>query len=85
MLTILRQDAQPNIGHACGHNLIAMALLGAAVTTATAMKEYGVTGKVLLVGTPAEEGGEHKSTHHHLGVRGNPELTRTTIAYCRTC
>lgn len=49
-------DALPKIGHACGHNLIAMASLGGALATAQIMKEQNLPGKVVLFGTPAEEG-----------------------------
>ncbi|WP_420098422.1 M20 family metallopeptidase [Corynebacterium sp.] len=51
-------DALPNIGHACGHNLIAAMSLGAAVALAPVADELGVT--VEVFGTPAEEGGGGK-------------------------
>ena len=47
-------DALVGIGHACGHNLIAMVSLGAALATAQVMKEHELGGKVVLFGTPAE-------------------------------
>ena len=46
-------DALPGIGHACGHNLICTASLGAGFGTAKAVDVLG--GTVLVVGTPAEE------------------------------
>ena len=46
-------DALPDIGHACGHNLIATASVGAALGTAKAVENLG--GRVSVVGTPAEE------------------------------
>ena len=46
-------DALPEIGHACGHNIIASAPTGAAVALRTAVDELG--GKVVLYGTPGEE------------------------------
>ena len=46
-------DALPAIGHACGHNLIAMASTAAAVGLAHALDP--ICGQVALVGTPAEE------------------------------
>lgn len=49
-------DALPGIGHACGHNLIAMMSIGAFIGVAELLKERGITGRVRLVGTPAEEG-----------------------------
>ncbi len=53
-------DALPGIGHACGHNLIATAALAAALASAAAMENYSLPGKVVLFGTPAEEGGGGK-------------------------
>ncbi|MBI2248284.1 MAG: M20 family metallopeptidase [Armatimonadetes bacterium] len=51
-------DALPEIGHACGHNLICTAALGAGIGLASAMKH--LSGKALVLGTPAEEGGGGK-------------------------
>jgi amidohydrolase len=51
-------DALPGIGHACGHNVIATAGLGAGLAAATLAEEVG--GQVLILGTPAEEGGGGK-------------------------
>ncbi|HRA47670.1 MAG TPA: M20 family metallopeptidase [Thermomicrobiales bacterium] len=46
-------DALPGLGHGCGHNLIAIAGIGAAMGLAEVASE--VNGKVSLFGTPAEE------------------------------
>ena len=46
-------DALPGIGHACGHNLIAAAGLGAGLGLAACLDRVG--GEVLVIGTPAEE------------------------------
>jgi amidohydrolase len=51
-------DALPAIGHACGHNVIAAAGLGAGLAAATLADELG--GRVVVMGTPAEEGGGGK-------------------------
>jgi amidohydrolase len=51
-------DALPELGHACGHNIIATAGLGAGLAAATVAAELG--GRVLIMGTPAEEGGGGK-------------------------
>jgi metal-dependent amidase/aminoacylase/carboxypeptidase family protein len=50
-------DALPGIGHACGHNLIAVSSIGAALAVADVMVSRSINGKVYLIGTPAEEGG----------------------------
>ena len=47
-------DALAGIGHACGHNTIATASCGAAVALAEAEPDF--PGKIVLLGTPAEEG-----------------------------
>ena len=46
-------DALPDIGHGCGHNIIAATSVGAALALKEAVRETG--GKVILYGTPAEE------------------------------
>jgi amidohydrolase len=51
-------DALPGIGHACGHNIIATAGLGAGLAAAAVAEEAG--GQVVILGTPAEEGGGGK-------------------------
>jgi amidohydrolase len=51
-------DALPGIGHACGHNVIAASGLGAGLAAAALAEELG--GRVLVLGTPAEEGGGGK-------------------------
>ncbi len=51
-------DALPGVGHACGHNIIAASSLGAALALAEVADDVGLT--VLLLGTPAEEGGGGK-------------------------
>lgn len=59
-------DALPEIGHACGHNLIAGGALGAFL--ALAGQASAVAGTVDLVGTPAEEGGGGKIKLLEAGV-----------------
>ncbi|KAG6832657.1 hypothetical protein H0H87_000839 [Tephrocybe sp. NHM501043] len=53
-------DALPGIGHACGHNLIAICGLGTAVAVKAALVAHNIPGKVVILGTPAEEGGGGK-------------------------
>ena len=55
---ICEYDALPGIGHACGHNVIAAAGLGAGLAAASMAAELG--GRVRILGTPAEEGGGGK-------------------------
>ncbi|RII20459.1 p-aminobenzoyl-glutamate hydrolase subunit B [Streptomyces sp. YIM 130001] len=51
-------DALPDIGHACGHNVIAAAAVGAGLGLADLADDLGLT--VTVLGTPAEEGGGGK-------------------------
>jgi amidohydrolase len=51
-------DALPDVGHACGHNVIAASTLGAALGLASVADDVGAT--VVVLGTPAEEGGGGK-------------------------
>jgi amidohydrolase len=51
-------DALPEIGHACGHNLIAAGAVGAFLALSRHAAE--LAGTVELIGTPAEEGGAGK-------------------------
>ncbi|KAM0330749.1 hypothetical protein ACHAQA_003702 [Verticillium albo-atrum] len=53
-------DALPGVGHACGHNLIATVGVAAAIGVKEALENGGVKGSVVLLGTPAEEGGGGK-------------------------
>ena len=51
-------DALPDVGHACGHNIIAASSLGAAIGLGAVAEELNLT--VTLLGTPSEEGGGGK-------------------------
>ena len=55
-------DALPGVGHACGHNLIAMSGAAVAIAIKTALQKHDVAGTVVLLGTPAEEAGGGKIT-----------------------
>ncbi|PTK63401.1 amidohydrolase [Staphylococcus haemolyticus] len=52
-------DALPGLGHACGHNIIGTA----SVLAGSALKQVidRIGGKVVVLGCPAEEGGENGS------------------------
>ncbi|CAN5705952.1 M20 family metallopeptidase [soil metagenome] len=52
-------DALPEIGHACGHNIIAASAVGTALALAEVAEELDLT--VVLLGTPAEEAGGGKA------------------------
>ncbi|HTZ08648.1 MAG TPA: M20 family metallopeptidase [Acidimicrobiales bacterium] len=83
-------DALPGVGHACGHNLIAAAAVGAGAALAPLADDLGLT--VTVLGTPAEEGGGGKvlllergafaGAHAAMMVHPWPEdrLTATCLA-----
>jgi amidohydrolase len=63
---IAEYDALPGLGHACGHNIIGTAALGA--TLALANLGDRLPGRVRLLGTPAEEGGGGKELMARRGA-----------------
>jgi len=50
---IAEYDALPEIGHGCGHNIIAASALGAALSLTPMMNK--IKGKIKVIGTPAED------------------------------
>jgi len=65
-------DALPDVGHGCGHNLIAAMGVGAGVTLSQIVKETG--GKVVVIGTPAEETNGAKVDMSNEGVFDNIDV-----------
>ena len=59
-------DALPTMGHACGHNLIAMTAAGAFLEAA--QQDIGDGVAIELIGTPAEEGGGGKIKLLRAGI-----------------
>ncbi len=51
-------DALPNLGHGCGHNLIAASTVAAGLGMREVLSDVG--GRAIVFGTPAEEGGGGK-------------------------
>lgn len=62
-------DALPELGHACGHNLIAAIAVGAALGLAPV--KWKLPGTLLVLGTPAEEGGGGKIKLIQAGLFGD--------------
>ncbi|PBK99551.1 amidohydrolase [Armillaria gallica] len=48
-------DGLCGIGHACGHNLIAISGCGVAIAVKATLEALNIPGKIILLGTPAEE------------------------------
>ncbi|MCI9595820.1 MAG: M20 family metallopeptidase [Firmicutes bacterium] len=61
-------DALPDLGHGCGHNLIAASSLGAALVLKKVMETTGLEGELRVIGTPAEEDGGGKILLLEKGV-----------------
>ncbi|KAK4196018.1 hypothetical protein QBC40DRAFT_310184 [Triangularia verruculosa] len=93
----VEMDALPDLGHACGHNLIASASLAGALATAQVMNTHSLAGKVYVFGTPGEEGYHggkiqllNRGAYHkvdvslisHPSVLNNSPFVRTTT-FCR--
>lgn len=82
---LVEYDALPEIGHGCGHNLIAISTLGAGIAARTALDH--LPGRIVVVGTPAEEGGGGKVRMLDAGVfddidislSSHPKSNRTTV------
>ncbi len=81
-------DALPSVGHACGHNIIAASSVGAAVALGAVADDLGLT--VLVLGTPAEEGGGGKVimlergafADAHMAMMVHPWPTERLTAAC---
>ncbi|MGH8994103.1 MAG: M20 family metallopeptidase [Acidimicrobiia bacterium] len=69
-------DALPEMGHACGHNVIAATAVGAALGLARVTDDAGLT--VTVIGTPAEEGGGGKIELLERGAFANAHLAMMT-------
>ncbi len=63
---VAEYDALPQIGHACGHNIIATASLGAGLALKTLGDE--LPGRIRILGTPAEERGGGKELMARQGA-----------------
>jgi amidohydrolase len=69
---VAEYDALPGLGHACGHNVIAAATVGAAAALAPDVDALGLT--LQVIGTPAEEGGGGKVFMLDAGVFDDLDL-----------
>ena len=63
---IAEYDALPDLGHACGHNVICATAVGAFLALSAVINDLG--GSVELIGTPAEEGGGGKELMARAGA-----------------
>ena len=75
-------DALPEIGHACGHNLIASGGLGAALAVGAMKAE--LPGTLIFLGTPAEEGGGGKVVMIDAGLFEGVDVAMMFHPACNT-
>jgi len=75
-------DALPEIGNACGHNLIAAMSFGAAISLSKALDDY--EGEIILAGSPAEELGEGKPFLIKKGVFDDVDVAMMIHPHCKT-
>ena len=75
-------DALPEIGHACGHNLIASGGLGAALAVGAMKAE--LPGTLIFLGTPAEEGGGGKVVMIDAGLFEDVDVAMMFHPACNT-
>ncbi|MBN1368883.1 MAG: M20 family metallopeptidase [Dehalococcoidaceae bacterium] len=86
-------DALPQLGHACGHNIIAAASAGAAIAVKPAIDALG--GTIVVIGSPSEEIHSGKELLIRRGViegldaammvhPGNENITRIQTLACIT-
>jgi amidohydrolase len=71
-------DALPGLGHGCGHNIIASAGVGGALATAALLAERAGVGRLLVLGSPGEEGGGGKVKLIEAGVLDGVEAAVMT-------
>lgn len=74
-------DALPELGHACGHNLIATASLGGALAAAKVMRKESLAGKIILFGTPAEESLGGKVKMLEAGIFDDAKIDISLISH----
>lgn len=70
-------DALPGLGHACGHNIIGTTSVAAGIALAEALPSTG--GRVVVLGTPAEEGGPNGSAKGSFVRHGYLEGVDTAL------
>ncbi|KEF52027.1 uncharacterized protein A1O9_12017 [Exophiala aquamarina CBS 119918] len=74
-------DALPNIGHACGHNLIATSSIAAFLAVARVIRSDLKAGRVRLLGTPAEEGQGGKVKLIEAGAFKEEDIAAAIMAH----
>ncbi|MDE5411786.1 M20 family metallopeptidase [Alkalihalobacterium chitinilyticum] len=74
-------DALPELGHACGHNLIGTMAIAAGIGLSKVLKNCG--GKIYVYGTPAEETRGGKVTMAEQGIFNHLDVAMMVHPYHR--
>ena len=81
---IAEYDALPELGHACGHNLICTSAVGALAALISALSGADTNGTVQVIGTPAEEGGGGKLRLIEAGAFEDTDVAMMVHPFART-
>lgn len=73
-------DALPDMGHACGHNIIATSAIGAGIAVQSVIDR--LPGTIVVMGTPAEEGGGGKIILLERGAFNGVDAAMTVHPSC---
>ena len=73
-ITEKRAVTEDGAGHGCGHNLLGIGSLAAAIAVKQYLQEAGIPGTVKFFGCPAEEGGSGKGFMARAGVFDDLDL-----------
>lgn len=65
---IAEYDSLPELGHACGHNIIGTSSVAAAIILKELMEKEGLEGTIKVIGTPAEENFGSKANLIEYGI-----------------
>jgi amidohydrolase len=76
-------DALPGVGHACGHNVIAAAGVGAGAAL-MAVRDRLPPGRIVVIGTPAEEKGGGKGRLVEAGLFKDVDAAMMIHGFDRT-
>ncbi len=79
-----KDDKTGGNGHGCGHNLLGMGALSAAVAVKDYMQKYNIEGTVKIFGCPAEESGSGKAFMAKKGIFDDLDLALTWHPYHTT-
>lgn len=81
VIICVEYDALPNIGHACGHNLITTSSMAAFLGAARVLQSESFPGRIRILGTPAEEGGGGKVKLIEAGAFDDEDIAAAIMAH----